>query len=171
MQARRLAGWAPWIWVLATLAPLAPAGAQNLDAGKSAAQLFTEACSGCHRSPREVKGNSSASFLREHYTTGGEMAATMASYLAGFGGEPRGPGAAQPKQKSAPAAASRETPETARRPQQAEPKAEPKAASGAANREAAPATANRGRAGASEAKLPSPTPPAPTRPVLEDFEE
>jgi hypothetical protein len=163
--------------VLATLAQPSPAGAQNLDAGKSAAQLFTEACSGCHRSPREVRGNSSASFLREHYTTGSEMAATMASYLAGFGGEPRGPGAAQPKQKSAPAAASREAPETARRPQQGEPKAEPKtepkAASGAASREAAPATANRGRAGAgaSEAKLPSPTPPAPTRPVLEDFEE
>lgn len=160
--------------MLATLAPFAPAGAQNLDAGKSAAQLFTEACSGCHRSPREVKGNSSASFLREHYTTGSEMAATMASYLAGFGGgEPRGPGAAQPKQKSAPATASRETPEVPRRPQQAEPKAEPKAASGGANREAAPATANRGRTGAaaSEAKPPSSTPPAPTRPVLEDFEE
>src|SRR6516165_4169232 len=114
------------IGLLALLAPFAAAEAQNLDAGKSAAQIFAEACSGCHRSPREVRGNASASFLREHYTTGGDMASTMAAYLAGSGADPRGPGAAQPKQKSAtPATATRDPPETVRRPQQPEPKAAP----------------------------------------------
>ena len=157
------------IGLLALLAPFAAADAQNLDAGKSAAQIFAEACSGCHRSPREVRGNASASFLREHYTTGGDMASTMAAYLAGSGGDPRGPGAAQPKQKSAtPATATRDPPETVRRPQQPEPKAAPATAPGAANRTR---TSTSTSTGTSEAKLPNPTPPAPARPVLEDFEE
>jgi hypothetical protein len=167
-----LAWWAPGIWVLASLAPLDCAHAQNLDAGKSAAQLFTEACSGCHRSPREVRGNTSAGFLREHYTTSGDMASTMANYLAGFG-DPRAPAAAQPKQKSAPATASRDTPvEGPRRVQQGEPKAqqaEPKASpAGGANR-SRPAAST--AASTNEAKLPNPSPPAPNRPVLEEFEE
>ena len=155
------------IGLLALLAPLAAADAQNLDAGKSPAQIFAEACSGCHRSPREVRGNASASFLREHYTTGSDMASTMAAYVAGSGGDPRGPGAAQPKQKSAPATpttASRDPPETVRRPQQPEPKGAPAATPGATSR-------TRTSTSTSEAKLPNPTPPAPARPVLEDFEE
>jgi len=156
------------IGLLALLAPFAAADAQNLDAGKSAAQIFAEACSGCHRSPREVRGNASASFLREHYTTGGDMASTMAAYLAGSGADPRGPGAAQPKQKSAPATASRDSPEAVRRPQQPEPKAAPAATPGAANRTR---TSTSTSTSTSEAKLPNPTPPAPVRPVLEDFEE
>ena len=156
------------IGLLALLAPFTAAKAQNLDAGKSAAQIFAEACSGCHRSPREVRGNANASFLREHYTTGGEMASTMAAYLAGSGGDPRGPGAAQPKQKSAPATASRESPEVVRRPQQPEPKAAPAATPGTANRTRTNTSTS---PNTSEAKLPNPTPPAPARPALEDFEE
>ncbi|HEY6256910.1 MAG TPA: hypothetical protein VIY51_14070 [Xanthobacteraceae bacterium] len=159
------------IWVLAIVAAAPdPAPAQNLDAGKPASQIFSEVCANCHRSPREVRNNASASFLREHYTTGGEMASTMAAYLAGVGGDSRGPGGAQPKQKSAPAPAaaaaatttSRDTspPDAPRRPQQADPKAVPPPA--------APARVRPG-AGATEAKLPSTNPP--TRPVLEDFEE
>jgi hypothetical protein len=161
--ARRLASTGG-IGLLALLAPLASADAQNLDAGKSAAQIFAEACSGCHRSPREVRGNASASFLREHYTTGNDMASTIAAYLAGSGG---GPGAAQPKQKSAPTAASRDTADPPRRPQQPEPKVAAPAAA------ASPPTGSRTRTSAStnEAKLPNPAPPAPTRPALEDFEE
>ena len=100
----RLRRFSPWLVALVTAvplaaAPLAPACAQNLDAGKSASQIFSEACSGCHRSPRDLKSNPGASFLREHYTTGSEMASTMAAYLAGGagGGEQRAPGAAQPK--------------------------------------------------------------------------
>jgi len=76
--------------VAATLSFAAlPAQAQsNLDAGKSAAQIFSATCNACHRSPRELK-QSSAGFLREHYTTGPREAAAMAAYLASIGSDPR----------------------------------------------------------------------------------
>jgi len=79
----------PWM-VAATLSFAAlPAQAQsNLDAGKSAAQIFSATCNACHRSPRELK-QSSAGFLREHYTTGPREAAAMAAYLASVGSDPR----------------------------------------------------------------------------------
>ncbi len=56
----------------------------NLDAGKSAAQIFSDTCKACHRSPREIK-RTSAAFLREHYTTGTREATAMAAYLASVG--------------------------------------------------------------------------------------
>jgi hypothetical protein len=76
--------------VAATLSFAAlPAHAQsNLDAGKSAAQIFSATCNACHRSPRELK-QSSAAFLREHYTTGPREAAAMAAYLVSVGSDPR----------------------------------------------------------------------------------
>lgn len=174
-QARRFALLAGGIWGLALMGALAPAGAQNLDAGKSASQIFSEVCSNCHRSPREVRNNPSTSFLREHYTTGGEMASAMAAYLAGSGSDQRMPGGAQPKQKAAPTppaststatreAPNREAPETPHRPQQGEPKGAPTAAASPKGKPApAPATA--------EVKPPPATPATPPRPVLEDFEE
>jgi hypothetical protein len=68
---------------------VAPAWAQaNLDAGKSAAQIFADTCNACHRSPREIKPTSAA-FLREHYTTGPRAAAAMAAYLASVGSDTR----------------------------------------------------------------------------------
>ena len=60
----------------------------NLDRGKSAAQIFADTCNACHRTPREIRP-SSAAFLREHYTTGPQQAATMAAYLASIGSDPR----------------------------------------------------------------------------------
>src|ERR1700689_3313544 len=41
-------------WILGTMvgALAGPAFAQNLDAGKPAAQIFSEVCAGCHRSVR-----------------------------------------------------------------------------------------------------------------------
>jgi hypothetical protein len=67
----------------------APAHAQsNIDAGKSPAQIFSTTCNACHRSPRELRPTS-AGFLREHYTTGGREAATMAAYLASIGSDAR----------------------------------------------------------------------------------
>ena len=74
-----------------------PATAQNLEAGKSPAQLFSGNCSACHRSPRglikTVPQGSLPGFLREHYTTSRDMAATMAGYLVSSGGgDPRGGG-------------------------------------------------------------------------------
>jgi hypothetical protein len=72
------------IWAAAT-----PAQAQsNIDAGKSAAQIFASTCNACHRSPREIKRTTPA-FMREHYTTGMQEANTMAAYLATVGTDPR----------------------------------------------------------------------------------
>ena len=79
------------VWLVAAALSVAalPAHAQsNLDAGKSAAQIFSGTCNACHRSPRELK-QTNAGFLREHYTTGPREAAAMAAYLASIGSDPR----------------------------------------------------------------------------------
>ncbi len=160
-------------WVLATwaAAPLAPALGQNLDAGKPASQIFAEVCANCHRSARDLRSNAGASFLREHYTTGSDMASTMAAYLASAGNDSRaGPGAPQPKrQPAAPAAAAKDAPaaDVARDPRHAQQTADPKALPApSGSTRARPASA---RADAAEAKPAAP--PAPARPVLEEFEE
>ena len=85
----RIARVVPWVIAAAAVAADAPAQAQaNLDAGKSAAQIFADTCNACHRSPREVRPTSAA-FLREHYTTGSREAAAMAAYLASVGSDSR----------------------------------------------------------------------------------
>jgi hypothetical protein len=66
----------------------APASAQNLDAGKSPAQMFSDTCAVCHRSAREIKPTTPG-FMREHYTTGAREAAVMAAYLSSVGSDPR----------------------------------------------------------------------------------
>ena len=68
----------------------APVRAQeNLDAGKSPSQLFGGNCSACHKSPRgllkTVAPGSLPGFLRQHYTTGPEMAGVLSSYLISNG--------------------------------------------------------------------------------------
>ena len=81
-----------WPWAIVAAAAwtaVAPAWAQaNLDAGKSAAQIFADTCNACHRGPREIRPTSAA-FLREHYTTGPGAAAAMAAYLASVGSDAR----------------------------------------------------------------------------------
>jgi hypothetical protein len=80
---------APWLFGVAVALAGAPAQAQsNLDAGKTPAQIFSDTCGACHRSPRELR-QTSAGFLREHYSTGGREAAAMAAYLASIGSDPR----------------------------------------------------------------------------------
>jgi hypothetical protein len=83
-----------------------PAVAQQLDAGKPPAQIFAGTCSACHRSPRglvrSVSPGALPGFLRQHYTTGSDMAGTMAAYVLGNGGtqqvaEP--PAKREPKQE------------------------------------------------------------------------
>ena len=63
--------------------------AENLDAGKSPSQIFSNTCSACHKSPRGLLKNVSASslpgFLRQHYTTGTDMASVLSSYLISNG--------------------------------------------------------------------------------------
>ena len=83
-----------------------PAAAQQLDAGKPPAQIFAGTCSACHRSPRglvrSVSPGALPGFLRQHYTTGNDMAGTMAAFVLGSGGtqqvaEP--PSKREPKQE------------------------------------------------------------------------
>jgi len=62
------------------------AGAQeNLDQGKTPAQLFASNCAICHKSPQGL-GKSGGlfgleSFLREHYTASKESASAIAAYI------------------------------------------------------------------------------------------
>jgi len=78
-----------WVIAVAATVGAAPAVAQsNLDAGKSPAQVFSDTCNACHRSPREIRP-AGPGFLRQHYTTGGREAAAMAAYLAAIGSDPR----------------------------------------------------------------------------------
>src|SRR5580700_12170504 len=62
---------------------------ENLDAGKSASQLFAGTCTACHKSPRgllkTVSAGSLSGFLREHYTTSSDMASQLASFLISNG--------------------------------------------------------------------------------------
>ena len=76
--------------------------AENLDAGKSPAQIFSSTCSACHKSPRGLLKNTPASslpgFLRQHYTTGTDMASVLSSYLLANGAaDPRYQSKDQPK--------------------------------------------------------------------------
>ncbi len=70
-------------------APSAWAQAQNLEAGKSASQLFAGTCNACHKSPRgllkTVSAGSLPGFLREHYTTSSDMAAQLSTFLISNG--------------------------------------------------------------------------------------
>ena len=157
----------PWVLGILAAAPLAPASGQNLDAGKPASQIFAEVCANCHRSPRELRGNPGTSFLREHYTTGSDMASTMSAYLSSSGSEPRVGGAPQPKrqpQANPATATTRDAPAADREPRRAQQTPDPK------DPKAVPPATTRGRP-ASVAETKPPSPPAPARPVLEDFEE
>ena len=65
------------------------AGAQeNLDRGKTAAQLYATDCAICHKSPQSITTAPGLfgleSFLREHYTASRESAASIAAYLKGM---------------------------------------------------------------------------------------
>jgi hypothetical protein len=70
-------------------APAAWAQATNLEAGKSASQLFAGTCNACHKSPRgllkTVSPGSLPGFLREHYTISGDMASQLSSFLISNG--------------------------------------------------------------------------------------
>jgi hypothetical protein len=118
---------ASWVLCAAVAMTAGQARAQsNLDAGKSPAQIFSDTCNACHRSPRELKP-SSAGFLREHYTTGGREAAAMAGYLASVGSDPRAVQQRKPpvlgagKEKEAPASETASKPAQAPQPAQTVP--------------------------------------------------
>ena len=82
------------------------ATAQNLDQGKSAAKLFADGCTTCHRSPRGLaKGRFKLTlylFLKDHYASSADSASALASYLGSVDGNQRGPsrGAAKPSRSA-----------------------------------------------------------------------
>jgi hypothetical protein len=61
--------------------------AQDLSAGKTPAQLFTD-CSACHHLPKglgkKYNTGSLTGFLRAHYTTNPDSAGALARYVMGF---------------------------------------------------------------------------------------
>lgn len=72
------------------------AGAQeNLDLGKSGAQLYASDCAICHKSPGALAKAGGLfgmeSFLRQHYTASRETATAIANYLKGQSEGPAGP--------------------------------------------------------------------------------
>src|SRR5664280_788571 len=68
---------------------------ENLDQGKTGAQLFASDCAICHKSAQGLAKAGGIlgleSFLREHYTASRESAAAIASYLQAVGQPPAGP--------------------------------------------------------------------------------
>src|ERR1700754_3516239 len=66
-----------------------PVRAQNLDAGKSPAQIFSGTCTACHKGARgllkTVPAGSLPGFLRQHYTTSSEMASQLSAFLIANG--------------------------------------------------------------------------------------
>lgn len=96
-----------WMRIFAAAALLAAlsAGAaaqENLERGKSAAQLFASDCAVCHKSPQALvkEGYPTEAFLRVHYTSSHEMAAALFTYLRDIArAEPAG-GAQRSKSKA-----------------------------------------------------------------------
>lgn len=86
---------------LVTLGLAAPAGAQeNLDSGKTGAQIFASDCALCHKSPQALNKSGTlfglSGFLREHYTASRETADVVAKYLESL------PNAPAPAKRAAP---------------------------------------------------------------------
>ena len=87
-----------WLRPLVIGAILASIGsaahAQNLDQGKSAAKLFADNCTTCHRSARGLaKGRFHLTlylFLQEHYASNSSSAWALTSYLESVDSPPRG---------------------------------------------------------------------------------
>ena len=70
---------------------------ENLDFGKSPAQLYASDCAVCHKSPQGLAAKGGGvlgleSFLREHYTASRELAAAIAGYLRAAGNAPAAAG-------------------------------------------------------------------------------
>lgn len=112
--------------LIGCLTAVAVHAVENLEAGKSPAQIFAGTCNACHKSPRgllrSVPPSSLSSFLRQHYTTSSDMASVLSSYLVSNGATDT---RAQPKDgKDAKKDAKEGTKEAARAPDGAKQKQE-----------------------------------------------
>jgi hypothetical protein len=116
------------LFLIGAFAPGRSLAQENLDAGKTPAQLFAGTCNACHRSPRgllkTVSPSSLQGFLRQHYTTSPNMAGVLASYLVSNGaadtrvGEsPRGARGAKEGTRENTRQEARQRPETEAAPQ------------------------------------------------------
>ena len=89
---RRISGPFAGLFAFTAVFFLAGAGVgsaqENLDLGKSPAQLFASDCAICHKNPRGLSQAGGIfgveSFLREHYTASRQSAAAIAAYLNGI---------------------------------------------------------------------------------------
>jgi hypothetical protein len=81
------------------------ASAQDLELGKSPAQLFSSNCTGCHKTAQGLaagkSGGALAAFLKQHYTTGTAPATALAAYLAAAGPAPASRAASKPQPPAA----------------------------------------------------------------------
>jgi hypothetical protein len=82
--------------LLAFALSAAASAQEDLDRGKTGAQLFASDCAICHKTPQAVVkgGPPGEGFLRQHYTASQAAAASVAAYLRGIkppvSAEPRG---------------------------------------------------------------------------------
>ena len=168
--------------------------AVDLNEGKSPAELFKAGCAVCHQSAAGLaKGRSGSElvgFLRQHYTSGTQHAASLAGFLAGTAGRGGPAAAATPARlnpnapiERPPAAVGREEEgrkpqEAARPPQEREPPAKrkppvvarPVPHSAPPPVAAAPATTE-AAAHSGDAPTASAAPPAPPPPAAAPVEE
>jgi hypothetical protein len=97
---------------------------EDLNRGKTPAQLFASDCADCHRNPRALakrkNADALADFLRVHYTASRESAAVIAAYLVSLGPDPRAGSGRPTTQRSRPAASQDRS-----KPDQAQPAAKP----------------------------------------------
>jgi len=133
--------------LLAGLAPAMAHAENNIDQGKTAAQIWAVDCAVCHKSVRGLVSGKNrytlTEFLREHYTTSRDQAAALAAYVLAGGGEgsaastqARGPRPAaeraraateEPKPANEPAKPEEEGPATVKLQQPADQDAKPEA--------------------------------------------
>lgn len=151
---------------MALLAAGSAAAQENLNSGKSAAQLYASDCAICHKTPQGLAKAAGdfglANFLREHYTASREAAAAIAAYVEAndHGGPPAersAKRAGKPKEAAKPG-------ETKSRKAKTEAKGEPKGSDFAKPAEAKPAEATSAEPKPAEPK-PSESKPAEAKPV------
>ena len=147
---------------------------EDLNRGKTPAQLYASDCAECHRNPRALGNRTSTyslvSFLRVHYTASRESASALANYLVGLGPDPRaGSGRAPSSSRTRPAGSreerrsveERKSGEASKPAEQAKPAEETKPAEEAPK---PPQPVPQAPASAPAAETPAPAAPPPADP-------